>query len=222
MSQDRYRDIVAVAVTMAFIGLGVYFLSGSHSAASYTNTGAENRTTASTCTRPKAVPMNPGNAQSGVTRGNYYVTSDSWKSITSRFSDVPPGSGPAYGTWEFEYDIWLNGLADSNSTGIMIWTYSNGQAPTGSPVGSFTDAGQDYVVYRSQPPDKYIAFVALNGSLSGHVNLLDFFRYAIGKGWMPASSKLYQVCHGVELVSTNGKREKFAVDNFAISMTPRS
>ena len=277
MSQDRYRDIVAVAVTIAFVGLGVYFLSDSHSAASYTNTGAEGRTAASACTRPKAVPMEPGNAQSGVTRGNYYVTNDSWnaqhytglsqtlfvcnydnwytlsamnndsgdgavktspnvqetwyptptalsswKSITSRFSDVPPGSGPEYGTWEFEYDIWLNGLADSNSTEIMIWTYNNGQAPVGSPVGSFTDAGQAYVVYRAPPPDKYIAFVALNGSLSGHVNLVDFFRYAIGKGWMPASSKLYQICHGVELVSTNGKREKFAVDNFAISMTPRS
>jgi hypothetical protein len=38
---------------------------------------------------------------------------------------------------------------------------------------------------------------------------------------MPTSSKLYQICHGVELVSTNGKREKFAVDNFSISMAPR-
>ena len=221
--------------------------------------------------------MEPGNAQSGVTRGNYYVTNDSWnaqhysglsqtlfvcnydnwytlsamnndtgdgavktspnvqetwyptptalsswKSITSRFSDVPPGSGPGYGTWEFEYDIWLNGLADANSTEIMIWTYNNGQAPIGSPVGSFTDAGQTYVVYRSPPPNKYIAFVALNGRLSGHVNLLDFFRYAINKGWMPASSKLYQICHGVELVSTNGKREKFAVDNFSVTMKPRA
>jgi hypothetical protein len=277
MSQDRYRDIVAVAVTIAFVAMGVYFLSDSHPAASYTDTGSETRTAASACNRPKAVPMDPGNAQSGVTRGNYYVTNDSWnaqhysglsqtlfvcnydswyamaamnndsadgavktspnvqetwyptptalstwKAITSRFSDVPPGSGPAYGTWEFEYDIWLNGLADSNSTEIMIWTYNNGQAPTGSPVGSFTDGSQDYVVYRSPPPDRYIAFVALNGSLSGHVNLLHFFRYAIGRGWMPASSRLYQVCHGVELVSTNGKREKFAVDDFSISMKPRS
>lgn len=277
MSQGKYRDIAAVAITIAFVGLGIFFLSDSHSAAPYTTTGAESRIAASACTRPKAVPMEPGNAQSGVTRGNYYVTNDSWnaqhysglsqtlfvcnydnwytlsamnndtgdgavktspnvqetwyptptalsswKSITSRFSDVPPGSGPGYGTWEFEYDIWLNGLADANSTEIMIWTYNNGQAPIGSPVGSFTDAGQTYVVYRSPPPNKYIAFVALNGRLSGHVNLLDFFRYAINKGWMPASSKLYQICHGVELVSTNGKREKFAVDNFSVTMKPRA
>ena len=277
MGRGTYRDIAAVAITIAFVGLGIFFLSDSHSAAPYTNTGAESRTAASTCARPKAVPMEPGNPQSGVTRGNYYVTNDSWnaqhysglsqtlfvcnydswyaaaamnndsgdgavktspnvqetwyptptalsnwKSITSRFSDVPPGSGPGYGTWEFMYDIWLNGLADANSTEIMIWTYNNGQAPYGSPVGSFTDAGRDYVVYRSPPPDRYIAFVALNGSLSGRVNLLDFFRYAIGKGWMPASSKLSQICHGVELVSTNGKREKFGVDNFSVTMKPRA
>ena len=82
----------------------------------------------------------------------------------------------------------------------------------------FDDRG----VIPSQGKYRDIAFVALNGRLAGHVNLLDFFRCAINKGWMPASSKLYQICHGVELVSTNGKREKFAVDNFAISMNPRS
>jgi hypothetical protein len=278
MRQERYRDVVAVAVTMAFVGLSIFFLSDSHSAARYTSTGDSVAVRArNACAKPKAVPMEPGNAQSGVTRGKYFVTNDSWnaqhyrglsqtlfvcnydswytlsamnndtgdgavktspnvqetwfpiptrlsrwKSITSRFSDVPPGAGPQYGTWEFEYDIWLNGLADSNSTEIMIWTDNNGRNPTGSPVGTFTDAGQTYVVYRAPPPSKYIAFVALNGSLSGQVNLLDFFRYAIGKGWMPASSTLYQICHGVELVSTNGKLEKFVVNNFSVSMTPRS
>ena len=59
----------------------------------------------------------------------------SWKSITSQFSDIPPGTGSNYGIWEFEYDIWLNGLADSNSTEVMIWTYNNGQTPRGSPAG---------------------------------------------------------------------------------------
>ena len=277
--RDRYRDIIAVAVTIAFIGLCAYFLSDSHSASPYANTGTETGIPAAagnTCTHPTAVPMNPGNAQSGVAKGNYFVTNDTWnarryssvsqtlfvcnynswytiaamnndsgdgavktspnvqetwyptptrlshwKSITSRFSDVPPGTGPKYGTWEFEYDIWLNGLADSKSTEIMIWTYNNGQAPIGSPVGSFTEAGRTYVVYHSTPPLRYIAFVGLNGNLSGNVNLLDFFNYAISKGWMPASSDLYQICNGVELVSTNGKREKFAVNDFSISMKPR-
>ena len=142
----------------------------------------------------------------------------SWKSITSQFSDVPPGTGPNYGIWEFEYDIWLNGLADSNSTEVMIWTYNNGQTPSGSPSGSFTDAGHTYDVYRSSPPHQYIAFVDLSDNLSGNVNLLDFFKYVISKGWMPSSSTLYQICNGVELVSTNSKPEKFTINNFSINM----
>ena len=142
----------------------------------------------------------------------------SWKSITSQFSNVPPGTGSNYGIWEFDYDIWLNGLADSNSTEVMIWTYNNGRTPGGSPVGSFADAGQTYVVYRSPPPYQYIAFVDLSNNLSGNINLLHFFNYVISKGWMPRSSTLYQICNGVELVSTNNRSEKFAINNFSINM----
>jgi hypothetical protein len=230
--------------------------------------------------------MDPKNTQSGIARGNYYVTNDSWnansyiglrqalyvcnhnswyvsatmnndtgdfavktspnvqetwyptptklsrwKSITSQFSDVPPGQGSNYGIWEFEYDIWLNGLANSKSTEIMIWTYNNGQTPRGAPSlsftgprgsprgSSFTDGtGRTYDVYRSRPPYQYIAFVDRSNHLSGHVNLLDFFNYAISKAWIPASSDLYQICYGVELVTTNGKPERFAINNFSISM----
>ena len=217
--------------------------------------------------------MDPNNAQSGVTEGNYYVTNDSWnadryigllqtlyvcnynswyasvtmnnatgdfavktspnvqetwyptptrlsrwKSITSQFSDLPPGVGSNYGIWEFEYDIWLNGLADSKSTEIMIWTYNNGQTPSGSPSGSFTDAGHTYEVYRTLPPYQYIAFVDRSNHLSGHVNLLNFFNYVTSRAWIPASSELYQICNGVELVTTNGRHERFAINNFSISM----
>jgi hypothetical protein len=144
----------------------------------------------------------------------------SWKSITSRYSDVPPGVGKSYGIWEFEYDIWLNGIVDANSTEIMIWTFDNGQAPAGSLSGSFTEAGRTYSVYRSAPPNQYIAFVDQHGKLSGNLNLTDFFRYVISKGWMSSTATLYQICNGVELVSTNGKPEKFDINNFNVSMQP--
>jgi hypothetical protein len=146
----------------------------------------------------------------------------SWASITSQFSDVPPGAGPDYGIWEFEYDVWLNGLADSASTEVMIWTYNNGQTPSGSPSGTFTSAGHTYHVFHSPPPYQYIAFVDRSNNLSGKVNLLDFFRYVISRGWMPSSSTLYQICNGVELVSTNNKPEKFTINNFSIDMTVSS
>jgi hypothetical protein len=275
---NERRNVIAIVVTAAVAGLCAYFLPSSNPASSYAISGAESGTskasaTGSTCANPTVIPMNPNNAQSGVTKGNYYVTNDtwnadrymglsqalyvcnynswyaianmnndtgdgavktspnvqetwypsptklsSWRSITSRFSDVPPGTGSNYGIWEFEYDVWLNGLADSNSTEVMIWTYNNGQTPRGSPGGSFTDAGHTYEVYHSSPPYQYIAFVDRSNNLSGNVNLLDFFNYVISKGWMPRSSTLYQICNGVELVSTNNKPEKFTINKFSISM----
>jgi len=287
LGPGKRRNIIAMTLMVAVVGLSVYFLPGS---------GAPSATTAAdsdasrgqvvqsgssgvrhTCAHPTIVPMDRESAQSGVTKGKYYVTNDtwnlanyvglsqklfvcnynswyaiatmnngtgdfavktspnvqetwyptptklsSWKSITSQFSDIPPGIGSNYGIWEFEYDVWLNGLADSGSTEVMIWTYNNGQTPLGSPSGSFTDGGRTYEVYHSSPPRQYIAFVDRSNNLSGRINLLDFFNYVISKGWMPRSSTLYQICHGVELVSTNSRSEKFAINNFSINMATHS
>jgi hypothetical protein len=258
---------VALAVMVSVVGLGVYFLPSSRTPPVAATADPK------ACAHPAVVPMEPDNAQSGVTEGRYYVTNDtwnaghylgltqklyvcnynswyalatmnnatgdfavktapnvqetwypvptklsSWESITSRFSDLPPGVGSNYGIWEFMYDIWLNGLADSSSTEVMIWTYNNGQTPGGSLSGSFTDAGHTYAVYHSSPPYQYVAFVDRSNHLSGRVNLLDFFNYVISRGWIPRSSTLYQICHGVELVSTNSRPERFTINNFAINM----
>lgn len=270
---SKRRDFNKIALKVAAASLATYFLSGCHAAPLYTASGHLTVPAGNTCTRPTVIPMDPRNAQSGISEGSYYVTNDtwnanhysglsqalyvcnynswyviatmnndtadgavktspnvqevwyptptklsSWKSITSHYSDVPPGAGPSYGTWEFEYDIWLNGLADSNSTEVMIWTFDNGRAPSNPSSGSFTDAGHTYDVYHSPPPYQYIAFVDENGDLSGNVNLLDFFRYVISKGWMPSSSTLFAICNGIELVSTHSRPERFGINNFYISM----
>jgi hypothetical protein len=275
---NKRRNVVTIAVAIAAAGLGVYVLSSSPAETTISDSSASggqvgSSSTRHACTDPTVVPMNPENAQSGITEGDYYVTNDSWnaghyiglsqklyvcsydswytvatmnnatgdfavktspnvqetwsptpsklsswKSITSQFSDIPPGTGSNYGIWEFEYDIWLNGLADSPSTEVMIWTYNDGRTPAGSPRGSFTEAGHTYDVYRSPPPYQYIAFVDRRNNLSGHVNLLDFFNYVISRGWMQRSSTLYQICNGVELVSTNSRSEKFTINNFSINM----
>ena len=268
----KRHHVSAIAVTIAVACLGACSLSGCHVTSPHASAGSAGGTSR-TCTNPAVIPIDPKNAQSGVTEGNYYVTNDSWnadgylglsqmlhvcsydswyaivtmnnatgdfavktspnvqetwyptptklsrwKSITSQFSDLPPGAGSNYGIWEFEYDIWLNGLADSKSAEVMIWTYNDGQTPRGAPSGSFTDAGHTYEVYRSPPPYQYIAFVERNNILSGSVNLTDFFSYVISRAWIPKSSALYQICNGVELVTTNSRPEKFAVSNFSINM----
>jgi hypothetical protein len=278
----KHRNVIAIAVAVAVAGLGLYFLPSGRTAPATTSGSnafdgravqSGSSDTGHTCAHPTVIPMDPQNAQSGVTEGNYYVTNDtwnadhyiglsqklyvcnynswyaivtmnnatgdfavktspnvqetwhptptrlsSWKSITSQFSDIPPGPGSNYGIWEFEYDIWLNGVADSSSTEVMIWTYNDGQTPAGSPSGSFTDAGHTYDVYHHSPPYQYIAFVDRSNNLSGRLNLLNFFNYVISRGWMPKSSTLYQICNGVELVSTNSRSEKFTINNFSINM----
>lgn len=276
-SNER-RNVIAVAVTATVASLCTYFLPHSQATPPYASFAADHgglkgAAADSTCVNPTVIPMGLNNAQSGVTKGKYYVTNDTWnaahyigleqalyvcnynswyaianmnnvtrdgavktspnvqetwyptptklskwESITSQFSDVPPGTGSNYGIWEFEYDIWLNGLADSNSTEVMIWTYNNGQTPNGSRSGSFTEAGHTYDVYYSSPPYQYIAFVDRSNKPSGKVNLLAFFKYVILRGWVPSSSTLYQICNGVELVSTNSRSEKFAINEFSVTM----
>jgi hypothetical protein len=118
------------------------------------------------------------------------------------------------GIYEYAYDIWINGLATSNSTEVMIWTYNHGQVPSGSQVGATTIGGQGYQVWKS---GSYIAFVADQNVNSGSVSLLSFFDYVISQGWLTSSAVLSQVCYGVELVSTDSVPETFAFTNFSVS-----
>ncbi len=131
-------------------------------------------------------------------------------------------STPDVGIYEDAYDIWINGIASAGSTELMIWNQNNGQTPGGSPVGSTTLDGHAYTVWQrngevSSASTNYIAFVANTNYTSGSMNLKDFFSYAIAHGLMPASSSLYQVDYGAELVSTNAAPATFSVTNFSVS-----
>jgi len=134
----------------------------------------------------------------------------SLSSVTSTFAETSPGTG----IYEDAYDIWINGLATSGSTEVMIWTQNNGQTPSGSAQGTVTFGGRSYTVWKS---GSYIAFVANSNFTSGTMNLLQFFQWIIGKGWIPADSTLSQVCYGVELVSTNGVPATFSFSNYSVS-----
>jgi hypothetical protein len=134
----------------------------------------------------------------------------SLNSVTSTFAET----SPRVGIYEDAYDIWLNGLATSGSTEVMIWTQNNGQTPSGSVEGSVTFDGRSYTVWKA---GSYIAFVANANFSSGTVNLLGFFQWIIGKGWIPADSTLSQVCYGAELVSTNGVPATFTFSDYSVN-----
>jgi hypothetical protein len=133
----------------------------------------------------------------------------SFGSISSSFAH----GGPHVGIYEFAYDIWLNGVAGSGSTEVMIWTDNYNQVPSGSVLDTVSYDGRSYRVYKS---GSYIAFVDTDNVTSGTLNLLSFFNYIIGKGWIPASSTLGAIDYGVELVSTDGTDAKFELDDFSL------
>ena len=139
----------------------------------------------------------------------------SLQSVTSTFAETSPGTG----IYEDAYDIWLNGIADSGSTEVMIWTENHGQVPSGNQVATVTLDGRSWAVWKD---GSYIAFVAGSNFTSGTMNLLTFFQWIMGQGWIPGNSTLGQVDYGVELVSTNGVPATFSFSNFSVSASPGS
>jgi hypothetical protein len=227
-------------------------------------TGGTSGSSSATCTNPThTLPMNPSNAQDGITLSGFYVDTDTWNAanytltqtmyvcdydnwyvvanmnndsgdgavktypdvhkdfdaspLISSFTSISSSfahAGPHVGIYEFAYDIWLNGVATNGSTEVMIWTDNFNQTPSGSQVDSVTYDGQTYKVFKS---GSYIAFVETNNVTSGTVNLLSFFNYIIGKGWIPSTSTLGAIDYGVELVSTDAHDATFAVSNFSLT-----
>jgi hypothetical protein len=123
-------------------------------------------------------------------------------------------SGTPGGIYEYAFDVWINGVADSNSTEVMVWTQNHGQTPSGSTMGRMTAGGHSFQVWKA---GTYIAFVADQNFSSGTVDLLSIFKYVIGKGWLTNSATLGQIDYGVELVSTNNTPATFSINNFSIA-----
>lgn len=138
----------------------------------------------------------------------------SFNTMTSTFAHTSPGVG----IYDVAYDIWLNGVADSNSTELMIWTDNHNQVPSGSKVGQVTLSGHSWDVWSSDA-NHYIAFVPANGAsiTSGTLDLLGFYKYLISGGRLPANSTVGQVDYGVEVVSTDGKPARWDFTDFSIS-----
>jgi hypothetical protein len=137
-------------------------------------------------------------------------TINSFSSITSTFAETSPGTG----IYEDAYDIWVNGIASSGSTEVMIWNDNHGQTPAGSVQGTVTLDGRSYTVWKS---GTYIAFVANSNFTAATMNLTDFFKWIMSKGWLTSSATLAQVDYGVELVSTNGVPATFTFSNFSVN-----
>jgi hypothetical protein len=128
-----------------------------------------------------------------------------FSALTSQFGlkNPPTGQGLDYG---FAYDVWINGYGGNDHTELMIWEYNDGQVPSGSKVGTASFDGSRWVVWKGgnvgRDGGDIVTFV--NAPMeSGTIDLLDFFDYVAGKGWLSdgKSADLWQVDWGVELCS---------------------
>jgi hypothetical protein len=135
--------------------------------------------------------------------------------LTSTFA----AASPHVGIYNVAYDIWLNGVATAGSKEVMIWTENYKQVPAGSKADTVTLGGHSFNVWKTNS-NAYFAFVPAAPMTSGTLDLQALFAWLIGKGWIPATSTLGQICFGVEIVSTNGTDAKFTFSDFSISTAP--
>ena len=138
----------------------------------------------------------------------------SFTTITSSYADVPP----AVGNYDVAYDIWVNGVATSGSTEVMIWTQALGKQASAinsyQSIGTTTIDGVTYNVHKNG--NGYIALQAVPYNTSGTVDIKAVFNYLISKNIFPASSTLGAIDYGVEVAGTNGS-ETFKFTNFSIT-----
>ncbi|HET8665833.1 MAG TPA: hypothetical protein VFM08_16065 [Nocardioides sp.] len=136
-----------------------------------------------------------------------------FRSISSKFASRSPGVGIYNGA----YDIWINGVADSGSTELMIWTDNHRQVPSGRVVERGLKFSHRTWKLWAADNNHYLAFVANKRLGHGKISLKKRFAYLTKHGYLPQGSTLGQVCFGYEIVSTKGTFHKFKIDRFSVT-----
>jgi hypothetical protein len=137
----------------------------------------------------------------------------SFRSLRSTFAS----RSPHVGIYNGAYDIWMNGVADSNSTEVMIWTDNFHQVPSGSVVKRGLQFSQRTWKLYATGDHSYIAFVPNKPLHHGTIALKARLGYLTSHGYLSRGSTVGQVCFGYEIVSTDGSPHRFKVDRFSVS-----
>jgi Glycosyl hydrolase family 12 len=137
----------------------------------------------------------------------------SFASITSRFAS----RSPDVGIYDGAYDIWLNGVADDDSTELMIWTDNHRQVPAGRVVERGVRFSHRTWRLWATADHHYLAFVPGRSLRHGTIALRKRFSYLVAHDYVPHRSTLGQVCFGYEIVSTKGTLKRFKIDRFSVT-----
>jgi hypothetical protein len=93
----------------------------------------------------------------------------------SKFSLIRSGykiKAPHHGTYEFTYDIWLNG----GNTEMMIWFWNHGQVPAGDPRRTYRWYGETFTLWTDYPHSCPCSFVLHGNKRADTVHILSAIR----------------------------------------------
>jgi hypothetical protein len=137
----------------------------------------------------------------------------SFRSMRTQFAS----RSPHIGIYNGAYDIWMNGVADGDSTEVMIWTDNHRQVPSGSVVKrGLRFSHRTWRLYATSD-HSYLAYLPNKPLPTGTIALKARLGYLISHGFLARGSTVGQVCFGYEIVSTNGSSHRFKVDRFSVS-----
>lgn len=147
-----------------------------------------------------------------------------------RLTTTEAMTSPGIGIYDVAYDLWLNGIASSTSTEVMIWTENHDQRPAGSIVATgLTFAGYSWDLW-SANNNHYLAFTARAATAGAHpgwpandirspatLDVQAMLAYLTSTGRLPTTSVLNQLCFGVEIVDTGGVQRTWNLTNFSLA-----
>ena len=151
---------------------------------------------------------------------------NTFSTIFSDYTSVLPSSPAAGSDYESAYDIWLHDPKYSASQWfeLMIWTHNHGQRPAGN------DTGKSFTVTQDGVSTTYEVWVTSDGAVlslvqktasdSQREHLLSIFNWLANNGYVSPANQLgiWQIDYGVEICSTAGTAETFALTRYAIGL----
>lgn len=136
-----------------------------------------------------------------------------FSSITTRFASRSPHAG----IYDGAYDIWLDGVADSGSTELMIWTDNHRQVPAGHVVRRGLRFSHRTWKLWATGDHHYLALVPGTPLGHGRIDVRKRLSYLVAHGYLRRGATLGQVCFGYEIVSTKGTARRFKIDRFSVT-----
>ena len=115
------------------------------------------------------------------------------------------------GSADVSYDMFAHTLAmpgtnDDPTDEIMIWLYrAGGAGPVGTRQTTVTIGSTDWDLYRGMTRWNVFSYVRVTNATTAVVNVMDFMRDLVTRGWMQGSKYLTSVQSGTEIFSGTGQ-----------------